>query len=143
MLSEEVKCEGGTMSSHDGFEALQGENRSYCASIAASTSTGVSSEADVHAALAEVACWAQKETGAGGSGSERPLFVYGKSWGGARAVFFASEPGGPKVEGLALACPSPKVEGGLEERIAALEEMQVLLVWANLPTLWEYFLIFC
>eukprot|EP00420_Gonyaulax_spinifera_P021514 CAMPEP_0197906472 /NCGR_PEP_ID=MMETSP1439-20131203/62707_1 /TAXON_ID=66791 /ORGANISM="Gonyaulax spinifera, Strain CCMP409" /LENGTH=232 /DNA_ID=CAMNT_0043527831 /DNA_START=70 /DNA_END=765 /DNA_ORIENTATION=+ len=80
--------------------------------------------ADVTAALAAVTAWAREKIG-----SSPPVVVYGKSWGGARAVEFAASAAATDVAGLCLACPSTQIENRAEQ-IASLT-VPTLLAWAR------------
>jgi len=77
---------------------------------------------DVLAALRDLVRWAQDRYGA------IPIAIYGKSWGGARAVELAAAEGA-SLQGLALACPSNKF-ADLEGKLLAVS-CPVLLLWAQ------------
>lgn len=84
----------------------------------------------VASALEAVVVWAR---GQADGGAEAPLLVYGKSWGGARALELClglSGGGGAAAAGLVLACPAPSK---MEDRGALLAKLKipVLLVWAK------------
>lgn len=78
------------------------------------------SPSDVLTALEAISVWALGEVG------KAPVLVYGKSWGGARALELASRIG---AAGLCLACPSLEVEN-LSDVVASFPAA-VLLAWAR------------
>lgn len=86
------------------------------------TAPAQASAEDVLAALRDLLRWARDRYGA------VPVVVYGKSWGGARAVELAAAEGAA-LQGLALACPSSKF-ADLESKLLAVS-CPVLLLWAQ------------
>lgn len=99
------------------------------------TAPGRADPQDVRAALEDITRWAFERFGGadGPEGGEKcpppPLVVYGKSWGGARAVELVDALPPGTVLGAVLACPSPKV-ADLEAKLLALP-LPVLLLWAR------------
>eukprot|EP00439_Symbiodinium_sp_Y106_P033146 s3419_g3.t5 len=85
------------------------------------TAPASGSPADAVVALEAIAGWMQETTG------PAPLFVYGKSWGGARAVELCQQlrEHGRPPSGICLACPAPPGE--------ALQGLGIpaLLAWAE------------
>jgi len=86
------------------------------------TTPAQATDGDVLAALRDIVAWSRDRYGS------VPLVIYGKSWGGARAVELAAAEG-TSLQGLALACPSSKF-AELESKLLAVS-CPVLLLWAQ------------
>jgi len=85
------------------------------------TTPGSGSDEAVLGALQTILRWVRERH------SDLPVILYGKSWGGAQALSLAVA---DEVQGLVLACPSPKVPFDLAGALGALAT-PVLLLWAR------------
>eukprot|EP00928_Gymnodinium_smaydae_P071187 TRINITY_DN54848_c0_g1_i1.p1 TRINITY_DN54848_c0_g1~~TRINITY_DN54848_c0_g1_i1.p1 ORF type:complete len:244 (-),score=62.85 TRINITY_DN54848_c0_g1_i1:42-737(-) len=103
----------------------------------ARTAPASASDEDVATALEAIAAWALKRVaGAAASAAVAPpVLVYGKSWGGARALqccarletaFAAGAP--TRLAGLCLACPAVRPEDLVSVEVLSVP---VLLAWAR------------
>jgi len=92
------------------------------------TTPGKGSAEDVASALEAIVSWARLQAGDSEDSTGCPLLVYGKSWGGGRALELCGRQG-DAVAGLCLACPAIDVANSGD--IIASLSAPVLLVWAQ------------